>query len=426
VTDLLWPGDQRAGEICSDGAVLAAMIRVERAWLDVLAGLGLFPEDALRGLELSADREAVAGAAEQTGNPVPALVSALRAGCVASHPVAAHWLHRGLTSQDVLDTALAMCLRDAGNRVMRELCTQAGLLAELARTHRDAVAPGRTLGRPAVPITFGLTAATWLDGVLDGIDDLDWALGRLPAQVGGAAGTLAAVTELTGDPAKAVAAGERLASMLQLPGRSPWQTQRRPFTRFADVLVACTDAWGHIANDVLLRSRPEFGELSEGSVAGRGGSSTLPGKENPVVSVLIRRAAMMAPGLAGQVHLAAASMVDERPDGAWHTEWAPLRTLGRRAVVAGSQVTELLAGLVVHPGRMRANAEEVAGVLLAERDAIRAARGRPAEQAGVDDYLGAAGLLVDTTLSSGIDSTPARAMKYLEGEPRDGTHDHSH
>jgi 3-carboxy-cis,cis-muconate cycloisomerase len=271
-----------------------------------------------------------------------------------------------------------------------------------------------------------LTAATWLDGVLDALDDLDWALGHLPAQVGGAAGTLAAVTELAGDAATAVAAGERLASMLGLPGRTPWQTQRRPVTRLADALVACTDAWGHIANDVLLRSRPEFGELSEGSAAGRGGSSTLPGKENPVLSVLIRRAALMAPGLAAQLHLAAASMVDERPDGAWHTEWAPLRTLARRAVVAASQTTELLQGLVVHPERMRANAEAVAGVLLAERDAIRAVRGLPAEQAGVDDYLGAAGFLVDTALSSGIDEVLARALEHIEGEPHAHTDDHAH
>jgi 3-carboxy-cis,cis-muconate cycloisomerase len=405
VTDLLWPGDHRAGDTCSDAAVLAAMIRVERVWLDVLVQSDVLPADALAGLELSADREAVAVAAEQTGNPVPALAEALRAGCAASHPVAAHWLHRGLTSQDVLDTALAMCVRGAADVVIVELRAQAVRLAELATTYRDSFAPGRTLGRPAVPTTFGLTVATWLDGVLDAIDDLDRAIGHTPGQVGGAAGTLAAVAELTGDPASAVAAGEQLASMLRLPGGPPWHTQRRPFTRIADALVACSDAWGHIANDVLLRSRPEFGELTERSVPGRGGSSTMPGKENPVLAVLIRRAAVLAPGLAAQLHLAAASMVDDRPDGAWHTEWAPLRTLARRAVVAASQTTELLTGLVVHPDRMQANAEAMAEVLLAERYAIRAARGLPAEPTGIGDYVGAAGLLVDAALT--------RAAQYI-------------
>jgi 3-carboxy-cis,cis-muconate cycloisomerase len=307
-------------------------------------------------------------------------------------------------------------VRDAAKLVMREMCAQARLLMNLARTHRGTVAPARTLGRPAVPTTFGLTAASWLDGVVDALEDLDGAaVGHVPVQVGGAAGTLAAVTELTGDPVKAVTAGAQLAATLGLPKRSPWQTQRRPLTRLADALVACTDAWGHIANDVLLRSRPEFGELAEGSVAGRGGSSTMPGKENPVLAVLIRRAALTAPGLAAQLHLAAASMVDERPDGPWHTEWAPLRSLARRAVVAAEQATELLDGLVVHPDRMRANADAVASVLLAERDAMRDVRGLPDEPTGVAGYLGAADLLIHETL--------IRAEEYLDGSSRVHEHD---
>jgi 3-carboxy-cis,cis-muconate cycloisomerase len=418
VSDLLWPGDSRAGHCCSDAAILAAMIEVERAWLHVLAQFEMFDPDALDALVLSADLETVAAGAERTGNPVPALVEALRAQCAPSHPVAARWLHRGLTSQDVLDTALVLCLRDAGERVVAELHTQAGFLAELARTHRDAVAPGRTLGRPAAPTTFGLTAAIWLDGVLDALDDLGAATSQLPVQVGGAVGTMAGLTELVDDPRRAITATGQLARALRLSARPPWHTHRRPLTRFADALVACSDAWGHITNDVLLRSRPEFGELSEGSAAGRGGSSTLPGKENPVLSVLIRRAALLAPGLAAQLHLAAASMLDERPDGAWHTEWVTVRTLARRVVVAAEQTTELLGGLVVHPERMRANAESVAGVLLAERDALRAVRGLPAEPGGVADYLGAAGLVVDATL--------ARAMEYTGGEPHAHAHDHAH
>ncbi|HEY2831952.1 MAG TPA: lyase family protein [Sporichthyaceae bacterium] len=417
MSDLLWPGDHRAGNCCSDAAILAAMIEVERVWLGVLAEFGMFDADALDSLELSADLQTVAAAAEQTGNPVPALVEALREQCASSHPVAAHWLHRGLTSQDVLDTALVLCLRDAVGRVVTALRAQAEHLAELAGTYRDAVAPGRTLGRPAVPTTFGLTVASWLAGVLDAIDDVDLSINQLPVQLGGAAGTLAGVTELLGDPGDAIAASDRLASALRLAGRPPWHTHRRPLTRVADALVACSDVWGHIANDVLLRSRPEFGELSEGSVAGRGGSSTMPGKENPVLAVLIRRAAMTAPGLAAQVHLAAASTVDDRPDGAWHTEWAPLRTLARRAVVAAEQTTELVVGLVVHPDRLRANARAVADTLLAEREALHAVRGLSEEKATVDDYLGAAGLLIDAAL--------ARAAQYIGGTvPHGHHHDH--
>jgi 3-carboxy-cis,cis-muconate cycloisomerase len=277
------------------------------------------------------------------------------------------------------------------------------------------VAPARTLGRPAVPTTFGLTTASWLDSVLDAADDLDLTMRHLPGQVGGAAGTLAAISELFGDPQQAMAAAGRLASTLGLLARPPWHTHRRPLTRAADALVACSDAWGRIANDVLLRSRPEFGELDEAS-AGRGGSSTLPGKTNPVLSVLIRRAALCAPGLGAQLHLAAANTVDQRPDGAWHTEWAPLRTLARRAVVAAEQTTELLDGLVVHADRMRSNAEAAAAALLAERTAMREVRGLPERKAEIDDYLGAAGQLIDAVL--------ARAARHRGAEAH--AHDHDH
>jgi 3-carboxy-cis,cis-muconate cycloisomerase len=292
------------------------------------------------------------------------LVEALRA---ASPPVVARWLHRGLTSQDVLDTALVLCLRDAAGRVLEALQAQARRLAELAQTHRDTVAPGRTLGRPAVPTTFGLTAAGWLAGVLDAAADLDLAVRQLPVQVGGATGTLAGVGELLGDPQRAVAAADRMAGMVGLRASPPWHTQRRPLTRLADALVACTDAWGHIVNDVLLRSRPEVGELAERSVAGRGGSSTLPGKENPVLAVLIRRAALSGPGLAAQVHVAAASVVDERPDGAWHAEWEPLREAVLLTAGAVVRTRDVLEHLVVHPDAMAANLERTDGLVFAEQ-----------------------------------------------------------
>jgi 3-carboxy-cis,cis-muconate cycloisomerase len=136
--------------------------------------------------------------------------------------------------------------------------------------------------------------------------------------------------------------------------REPWHTARAPLTRFADALVTATDAWGRIANDILIRSRPEIGELREGT---GGSSSAMPNKRNPVLSVLIRRAALAAPPLAATLHTAAASAVDERPDGAWHLEWATVRTLTRRAVVAASQTAELLAGLEVDERRMAATLE---------------------------------------------------------------------
>ena len=181
---------------------------------------------------------------------------------------------------------------------------------------------------------------------------------------------------------------------------------RTPFTRWADALVTATDTWGHVANDVLLLTRPELAELAEPAVEGRGGSSTMPQKANPVLSVLVRRAALSAPGLAAQLHLAAAGAVDERPDGAWHTEWATVRTLLRQTLVAASQTTELLAGLKVHSDRM-------AATLAAARDAVRAEQRSMADLAGTTatgDYLGAADAFLEAPL--------ARAAGVLAEETR--------
>ena len=130
-------------------------------------------------------------------------------------------------------------------------------------------------------------------------------------------------------------------------------------TAAGDALVGCTDAYGRIAADVATLSRPEIAELAEGS---GGGSSTMPQKNNPVLSVLIRRAALTGPPLASTLHLAAATNVDERPDGSWHAEWATLRDLARRTVVAASQASELITGLVVDEDRMAANLAAAAGI----------------------------------------------------------------
>lgn len=405
MTALLWPGDERAGELMSDRAVVTAMVATESAWLAALAATGVAPADAVRDLgELvgPGDVTEVAGGSETGGNPVIPLVALMRARAGPQTP-AGRWLHRGLTSQDVLDTALMLCARDVLDRLRAESAAQVAALAELADRHRDTVMAGRSLTQHAVPISFGVKAASWLQGVLDAAEELTGL--TLPAQFGGAAGTLAGAAEVAAlsgsvEPAKTaldVAAGA--ATALGLPAGSPWHTARATVTRLGDALVRCTDAYGRIANDVLTLSRPEIAELSEPAAAGRGGSSTMPQKVNPVLSVLIRRAALAAPALGGQLHLAAAQTVDERSDGAWHVEWPVLQLLGRRTVVAAAQTTELLTGLTVHADRMRATAAAAAGDLLAERGSL-AALGSEAV-AGTDDpgsYLGAAEELVDAVL----------------------------
>lgn len=393
MTDLLWPGDDRAGDVFSDTAVLAAMVRVEAAWLDALTGHGIAPAEAaddLAGLIGPADSAAVAAGSEAGGNPLIPLLALLRERLKARNPAAASWLHKGLTSQDVVDTGLILCIGEAVARIRADLTTQIGALARLADDHRDTLMPGRTLTQYAVPISFGLKAATWLTGVLDARDRLAL-VGELPVQIGGAAGSLAAPVALTGSPVTARGLVRTAAGTLGLPVRDPWHTARAPLTGVADALVTCTDAWGRIANDVLVGARPEVHELSEGAVPGRGGSSAMPNKQNPVLSILIRRAALAAPFLAATMHAGAAAAVDERPDGGWHIEWATLRTLSRRTVTAGAQTAELLAGLRVETSWMTANLAAGRPGIDAEQHSVA-----PGDAGG---YRGATTEIIDAALA---------------------------
>jgi 3-carboxy-cis,cis-muconate cycloisomerase len=412
MSNLFWPGDERAGTTMTQASFLEALVRVEEAWLAELVSSGIAPDAAkadLAGLVGPDDVEGLATAGEAGGNPVIPLVALLRNRIRESNADAARWVHRGLTSQDVVDTALMLCLRDAIDRVEDQLRGQVEALSGLADAHRSTVMAGRTLTQHAVPITFGLKASAWLTGVLDAADAVGQARNGLVAQAGGAAGTLAAVTQLarTADPddpvTVAVTLTDSLAAALGLAARPPWHTSRRPVTAVGDAFVAVTDAWGRIAADVATLGRPEIGELAEPDVAGRGGSSTMPQKQNPVLSVLVRRAALTAPGLGATLHTAAALMVDERPDGSWHAEWATLRTLARQTVVAGSQTTELVSGLRVDAHRMAETVATARDALMAERRSVAGddTDGDP------EDYLGAADRFVDLAL--------ARARVYLEG-----------
>jgi len=400
VSGLLWPGDDRAGDLMTDGALLEAMVEVERAWLAALVGSGIAPATAgheLTGLVTTGDLAHLARASAEGGNPVIPLVALLRERVPDAD--AARWLHRGLTSQDVLDTALMLLARDACAAVRSSLRAQVATLAGLAAAHRDTRMVGRTLTQHAVPTTFGLKAAGWLTGVLDAYDGLRTVV--LPVQLGGAAGTLAALVEL-GDPGSARACVAATAHGLGLTESPPWHTTRTTVTRLGDAAVRCTDAWGRLADDVLALGRPEVGELAEGT---GGGSSTMPHKANPVLSTLLRRAALTAPQLGATLHLAAAGQVDERADGAWHAEWETLATLLRRTVVAGAQATDLLAGLQVRPERMRATLEAAWADVHAEQRSMAALADRPPRE----DYRG-----LDTEL---VDAALSRAATVLNGAP---------
>ncbi|GAB4906368.1 3-carboxy-cis,cis-muconate cycloisomerase [Mycobacterium avium subsp. hominissuis] len=408
MTNLLWPGDHRAGEHMTDAALLDAMVAVESAWLAALTGAGLAPADCaaagLRNLVAGNDSETLAVGAEDGGNPVIGLVRLLRE---RADPAVAPWIHRGLTSQDVLDTALMLGVRALADDLIAQLREQIRVLSALTDRHRATPMVARTLTQHAAPTTFGAKAAGWLNGVIDAFDNVITLV--TPVQIGGAAGTLAASTELaalrtgTADPAAvSVELARGTAAALGLAPRPPWHTARAPITAAADALVGCTDSWGRIAADVVTLARPEIGELGEPAAATRGGSSSMPHKRNPVLSILIRRAGIAGPPLAATLHTAAALAGDERPDGAWHAEWDTLRTLGRRTAVAASQCTELLAGLSVHAARMAENLA-AADVLGEQRAIAELAGGAPSPT-----YFGAVDRVIDETLRRAARVRPER------------------
>jgi 3-carboxy-cis,cis-muconate cycloisomerase len=364
------------------------MAMVENAWLRVLVDAGVAPMAAaadLTALVSADDIEMLAKTAERNGNPAIGLVELMRH---RSGGETGRWLHRGLTSQDVIDTAMMVCLRDVLVTVKDQLALQVQTLATLTKTHRTPML-AHTLTQPALPSTVAAKLANWLTGVLDAAATVI-SLPTLPSQVGGAAGTLAATTELTASAESALALSEALAAALGLAAAPPWHTTRSLVTRIGDALATCCDAWAHIANDVLVGSRAEIGELAEGH---GGGSSTMPQKKNPVLSVLIRRAALTTPYLAATLHAASSASVDERADGGWHAEWATLRTLARRTSVAATQTSELLAGLRIDTHRAEANLASAGDVLAEQRSMAELVHSAP-----LPDYTGATALLIDGVL----------------------------
>ncbi|MBW8482406.1 3-carboxy-cis,cis-muconate cycloisomerase [Actinomadura parmotrematis] len=343
----VWAGT-RAAVVTGDAAWVRAMLDAEAALARAQARFGTVPDEAARAIGAAAaaiapDPVVLAEEARDTSNPVLPLVRALKDAVRAVAPDAAQHVHQGATSQDVLDTAAMLVARDARALILDDLAAVASRLADLAREHRDTVMTARTLGQRAVPTTFGLKAATWLTGVRRAARRL--ADAELPAQLGGAAGTLAAL----GPPElAALFAGE---AGLDRP-LVPWHAERTPVAGLGGALAGVTGALGKIATDVVLLAQTEVGEVAEAS---GGASSAMPHKRNPARAILVRAAALQAPALAS-VLLAAPLGELERATGAWQAEWAVLRDCLRLAGGAAATGRELLAGLAVDAARMREHA----------------------------------------------------------------------
>ncbi|QFZ17790.1 3-carboxy-cis,cis-muconate cycloisomerase [Saccharothrix syringae] len=372
-TGLLSPGwaDTAPDDLLGDRAWLEAMIAFEVALARVQAEAGVVPPGTAEAIAEAGDPErfdwaALVRGVRETGNPVVGFVGQLTDLVRRVDPTAAEHVHLGGTSQDVLDTAAMLVVRNAFERVRDDLRSTAGALAGHVRAHRGSVMAGRTLTQHAVPITFGLKAAGWLSGVLDALDRVERVLdGGLPVSLGGAAGTLAAYAEF--GPARVLDLVGPLAAELGLAAPDvPWHSTRTPVADVAAALAVVGGALGRIAVDVAVLTRTEVGEVAEGSAPGRGASSAMPQKRNPVRSTAIAAAARQVPGLVAVLHQCAV-VEDERSAGGWHAEWQPLREALRLVCGAARNAAALTSELVVFPERMRRNAELTGGAIVSER-----------------------------------------------------------
>lgn len=370
-----WAGT-RVAALTGDTALLQALLDVELAWVRVLADAGLADPEAPAAVAAVSDASlydaaSLAERAQGGGNPVIPLLADLRKLAQAQSPAAAGTIHRGATSQDIMDTALMLLARRALEAILADADRAVTALGDLARRHARTLCVARTLTQHSLPSTFGLRAAQWLHGVGQAAEGLRTAALGLPLQWGGASGTMAALTTATA--ARSGTDGpfdltSRLAVALGLAEPvAPWQTNRLPVTGLGAALQDFTAAAGKMANDVLLLSRPEIGEVSEPRAAGRGGSSAMPQKQNPVLSVLIRSAALAAPGHGVQLQAAAAAADDERPSGSWHVEWQALRSLLRLAGGAAAKLAELAAGLQVHTRALERNLAAAGPLVVSEK-----------------------------------------------------------
>jgi 3-carboxy-cis,cis-muconate cycloisomerase len=387
----------------SDTAWLQAMLDTEAALARALERAGLVPAGSGAAVTAAAnaadfDLAQVGELAALTGNPVPGLARLL-ARAVGGQSARA--VHRGATSQDIMDTSVVLLARRAIDATSGDVAAAADGAARLAAEHRGSVMIGRTLLQQAVPTTFGVVAAGWLSGLdaaLAGLQAVRET--RLAVQFGGAAGTLASFGP---DGPRLVAL---LAEELGLPAPAlPWHTERLRIIDIATAMARVTAALSKIARDVTLLAQTEVGEVAEGAggsagpggsagSAGsggdaprRGGSSAMPNKNNPVAAIAVLGCARQVPGLLATV-VASAEQEHQRAAGAWHAEWEPLRDILRLAGSAASWGSDLVRGLQVDAARMERNLAAAGGLPLAER--VTAALAQALGGPRAHDLVGAA------------------------------------
>jgi 3-carboxy-cis,cis-muconate cycloisomerase len=391
----------RLSEAVSDRAWVRAMVESERALANALALAGVIAAheaaavaDACRPDVV--DPAVLAAEGRAAGNPVEPLVRHLREAAGQ----AGHRVHFGATSQDIMDSAAMLVSRRALALILADLHRLADGLAGLAARHRDTPMAGRTLLQQAVPITFGVKAAGWLVAALEARRRLiELAEQRLAAQLGGAAGTLAPLVDAGPEVLRLYAHELDLAEPTL-----PWHTDRTRIAELAGGLAVAAGVAEKICRDVALLAQTEVGEAAE--PAG-GVSSTMPQKRNPARSTVAVACARQVYGHAS-VLISGAGQEHERGVGGWHAEWAALS--GSLALTGGaiSAAGEVIDGLEVDAGRMRANLDAAGGAVMAEAATFRLADqlgGRAARQAVADAAARSAaggGTLVEELAAAGV------------------------
>ncbi|MDB5502343.1 MAG: 3-carboxy-cis,cis-muconate cycloisomerase [Tardiphaga sp.] len=352
--------------ICDDAAFLQHMLDFEAALARAEAAVGVIPESAVAAIGTACraeqfDLAELAEAATRSGNLAIPLVKMLTAHVAKADKDAARYVHWGATSQDVIDTATMLGLRAAIDALLVDLDRAVAGFARLAEKHRHTAVVARTWLQHALPMPFGLKLAEYAAALHRSRLRLQ-RLRRegLALQFGGAAGTLAAL----GDNGLVVA--ERLAQELDLPlPEAPWHTHRDRIAEIASVLAILSGTCGKIARDVSLMMQTDVGEAFEPAGEGRGGSSTLPHKRNPVAAAIALSAATMAPNLTATI-FAAQVQDHERSAGPWHAEWPTLPTLQLVTSGALAAIVDIAEGLEVDADRMRVNLDATHGLIMAE------------------------------------------------------------
>jgi len=370
--------DSEVAQLFTDEAYIRALVAVEAALARAEARLGVIPQGAAEQISSVAEANridigALSRGTLRSGFPIIALVEEIRK---AVGEEVAPYVHWGATTQDIMDTACMLQIHAAGSLLDDRLGELARQLGELADRHRAVVVAARTHGQQALPTSLGLKIANWLAPMVRHRERLaEISLRVLAVQFGGAAGTLAAL----GD--KGLAVMKALAEELHLSApAAPWHAQRDNLVEFAGWLSLVTGSLGKMAQDIILLAQTEVGELAESGEAGRGSSSTMPQKSNPITSELIVAAARMNASLLSAMHHA---LIQEQERGThgWQVEWL---TLPQMILLTGGALRHglyLAKNLQIDEAKMHENIARANDVVLAEAAVFALARSVPRAKA---------------------------------------------